>query len=256
MYIEHVPHPYRYSRTQLLLWPEFRASYPATHVSSVLQDLIFTGHTQTTSTHTTHRIFPLRTSASTSAELTKISSTVSDAGKPSKALTSGSLQAQGSTNVTHPAAKARGLDASGSSGVDRWPRSNPSVNGMTQEVNSLHSSGLCVDTSMAKSMESLPQSQRCCAGTDPLRTSSLSLTNPVQNGPMDVGEQAAMDTDLLRGREGEPQFAGENLPAQSATTPECHREPMCSVRPCVLTHMPKFLITYVPKVSKLPCHSN
>lgn len=68
----------RYSQTQLLLWPSFKLSYPSrTFGSSVLCDLVFTSHTHCGYSHVTHRVYPLQTPAHTSAELTKISSTVS-----------------------------------------------------------------------------------------------------------------------------------------------------------------------------------
>ena len=72
---------YRSTRTQLLLWPSHPLSPSARLHSPVLSHLIFTTHTGIAYAHTTQRVFPLKTSAATSAELTKISSTVSDHAK-------------------------------------------------------------------------------------------------------------------------------------------------------------------------------
>lgn len=102
----------RSSKAQLLLWPEFRAAYPACRHSSVLQALVFTSHTATTYTHTTHRVFPLKTSAKTSAELTKISSTVSNISKEKQAGTP-SLTAPAGSEIhlsVPPQALPNGLD--------------------------------------------------------------------------------------------------------------------------------------------------
>ena len=50
--------------------------------SPLLRELVFTSHTHSGYSHLSHRVYPLQTSAHTSAELTKISSTVGkDEGK-------------------------------------------------------------------------------------------------------------------------------------------------------------------------------
>ena len=67
---------FRFLRTQLLLWPSFKLSSPSLTSSSVLNDLVFTSHTLSGYSHVSHRVYPLKTSAHTSAELTKISATV------------------------------------------------------------------------------------------------------------------------------------------------------------------------------------
>lgn len=67
--------------TQLLLWPSQPLSSPACLNSPVLGRLVFTSYTGIAYTHVNQRVFPLKTSAATSAELTKISSTVSDHSK-------------------------------------------------------------------------------------------------------------------------------------------------------------------------------
>ena len=100
--------PVRWSRTQLLLWPEFRVSHPATAYSSVLRDLVFTGHSRSTYAHTTHRVFPLKTSATASAELTEISSTVSN---PSRDQGLSIVQ----NHMRHPHVVMNGLDSRSSS---------------------------------------------------------------------------------------------------------------------------------------------
>lgn len=71
-------------RTQLLLWPSQPLSSPACLNSPVLGRLVFTSHTGIAYAHVNQRVFPLKTSAATSAELTKISSTVSDHSKDQK----------------------------------------------------------------------------------------------------------------------------------------------------------------------------
>ena len=77
----HSSFKHRSVRTQLLLWPSRPLSSPACLHSPILSRLVFTRHTGIAYAHTTQRVFPLKTSASTSAELTKISSTVSDHSK-------------------------------------------------------------------------------------------------------------------------------------------------------------------------------
>lgn len=66
------------SRTRLLLWPSFPLSPPSLTDSPLLRGLVFASHTHSGYSHVTHRIYPLRTFAHTSAELTKISSTVNE----------------------------------------------------------------------------------------------------------------------------------------------------------------------------------
>lgn len=66
----------RFSRTQLLLWPSFKLSAPSLHSTPLLSSLVFCGHAHSGYAHITHRVYPLQTSARTSAELIKISSTV------------------------------------------------------------------------------------------------------------------------------------------------------------------------------------
>ena len=68
----------RSTQTQLLLWPSFKLSPPSCNFSSYLQDLVFASHTHSCYAHITHRVYSLQSSAHTSAELTKISSTVGD----------------------------------------------------------------------------------------------------------------------------------------------------------------------------------
>ena len=47
--------PCRSTSSQLLLWPLFRASPQSRNHSPALQRLLFTSHSQTVYTHTTHR---------------------------------------------------------------------------------------------------------------------------------------------------------------------------------------------------------
>ena len=64
--------------TQLLLWPSHPLSPSSRLHSPTLRRLVFASHTGIAYAHITQRIYPLKTSAATSAELTEISSTVSD----------------------------------------------------------------------------------------------------------------------------------------------------------------------------------
>ena len=66
----------RISSTRLLLWPCFRLSPPALLSSPLLRQLVFTSHTHSGYAHITHSVYPLQTFAHTSAELGRISSTV------------------------------------------------------------------------------------------------------------------------------------------------------------------------------------
>ena len=66
----------RSSQTQLLLKPTFKLSSSSCSYSSLLQELVFTSHTHSGYAHLSHRVYPLQSSAHTTAELTKISSTV------------------------------------------------------------------------------------------------------------------------------------------------------------------------------------
>ena len=77
MFLRHL-FPGRFSRTQLLLWPSFKLSSPSLISSPLLRQLVFCSHTHSGYAHITHRVYPLQTSALTSAELIKISSTVKD----------------------------------------------------------------------------------------------------------------------------------------------------------------------------------
>lgn len=71
-----ISYNYRYLQSQLLLWPSFKLSAPSLASSPLLRDLVFTSHTHYGYAHVSHRVYPLQTSARTSAELTVISSTV------------------------------------------------------------------------------------------------------------------------------------------------------------------------------------
>lgn len=69
---------YRSSATQLLLWPNFKTSYPSRSQSPTLTGLVFTSNTRPVYTHTVHKVFKARHGTGASAELTEISSTVTN----------------------------------------------------------------------------------------------------------------------------------------------------------------------------------
>ena len=66
----------RSTSTQLLLWPSFKLSPSCLASSPLLRPLVFTSHTHSGYAHITHHVYPLQSPAHTSAELGKISSTV------------------------------------------------------------------------------------------------------------------------------------------------------------------------------------
>ncbi len=215
----------RYSRTQLLLWPEFRASYPAVGCSPVLRELVFTSHTRSTYTHSTHRIFPLKTSATTSAELTEISSTISNPEGGSEAGSSAS-----STPGDVQSASLTPGDAQ-SALVTKETVRHPLalVNGLTHNAS---------EDSTMNSTTIDPRERSVAMRCTPDLVVPNSTESSRGNGKI--------------GRHGEVRISGALLcrtkGREKSVSPARLDHAPVSLYQCMPTEMPRFLTAYVPKV--------
>ena len=186
----------RSPRTQLLLWPSHPLSPSSRLHSPILSRLVFTRHTGTAYAHITQRVYPLKTSAATSAELTEISSTVSDPTKKNDQNDTKSL-ANGSRLLNR------------SESVERDEKRD--------------------HDSLDKSFENAKQG-----------------LNGDMNGDINGSEGAPGDGDtscVAKETAGTGQQQQQQREARSPS--ECQP---CGEYPCVYTDLPKFLVTYSPKV--------
>ncbi len=76
-----------------MLFPSFKLSPPSVASSPLLRGLVFASHTHSGYAHVSHRVYPLQTSAHTSAELTRISSTVDKEQEAVEGAGEGTVQA-------------------------------------------------------------------------------------------------------------------------------------------------------------------
>ena len=187
-------HTHRSLRTQLLLWPSRPLSLSSHHHSPTLSRLVFTSHTGIAYAHITQRVYPLKTSAATSAELTEISSTVSD-----------------------PTKRNEQNDAKNSN-------KNTLLNGSESFGRNDYEKTLASDGTVEVAL----------------------------NGDMKVSENAHGDDGGVL-KEGTADTGQPVLKGRSSS--ECRP---CGEYHCVYTDLPKFLITYSPKVhisyQPLPLH--
>ena len=203
--------PNRCSHTQLLLWPTFPTSHLSTLHSLALRGLVFTGHASTTYTHTTHRVFPLKTTAATSAELTKISSTISD-------HTSDSQLQPATANGTNqpPSSSVAEPEQAILNGFSPYLSTPLPVHGDA----SLHKGSL------------KPQEMG----------SALNEGASIPNGFVD--SSTAMETEA--GELPTHKNLDQDVPLSLLLTTV---QPSCTEYHCMPTDMPKFLTTFIPKVS-------
>ena len=254
----------RYHSTQLVLWPNLRVSFAAIHDSPVLQDMVFTGPSCTVYTHTTHRLFPLKTSSQAGAELTEISSTVSgeDRESCSTPLDTRSTPASVSNSPLHTITNTSAPGASGGSGAlggsgavggsgtlgavggrDKWQKP-VHRNGLTESLQTPSPSS----SSCLLRQNSLSSLSRTKLSSSPTRHATGSTVT--QNGHMDDGVEE--DEGEIEGRPCN-QTTNELLEGprkevkdKSATDAGCSEGRHLY---CVPTHMPRFLLAYTPSVS-------
>ena len=189
----HTQCTYRSLRTQLLLWPSHPLSPSSRLHSPTFSRLVFTCHTGIAYAHITQRVYPLKTSAATSAELTEISSTVSDPTKKNdqndaKILANSSRLLNGLESVERDEKRDR--------------------------------------DSLDKSSENAQQSL---------------------NGDANGSEGAIGDDDtscVVKESTGTGQQHQQQR-REARSSSECQP---CGEYPCVYTDLPKFLVTYSPKV--------
>ena len=240
----------RKTHTQLLLWPNFRTSPPAVSSSPALRNLVFASYTSTSYTHTTHRIFPMKTCATTSAELMEISHTISDAGRKEEREVSPS-SSRDSIQDPSPLSRSSRSTASSSSNSGSGVVSLESSGHQQRAMNGLrHVTGTC--------NSSLP----CCSsgeasvsgrdGAAPMKvagkegsekTSTVGGSSSAQSV---VNQNGVVHDSGENGMETEPQ--GASVESRSGSSPRREAVPH-SQHPCMLTSMPHFLIAYAPKVS-------
>ena len=236
-----------------MLWPDHRVSFAAVSDSPVLQDMVFTGPASTVYTHTTHRLFPLKTSSQTGAELTEISSMVSgeerDRASPSSTTldsrstslsnspyTSGSAVAELAlrNKIGHGGTLQNGLTATeyslqmNSTTLLPPPSlltySSPSTQDDTSPPSSCkpspspckHSSSLKIHTGILTRDNDFEGSSKC--------------NGEITDNPFDHSTNKLAD--VVRQRERSAGSSGE-----------------CRELLCVPTHMPLFLLAYAPPVS-------
>lgn len=236
----------RYRCTQLVLWPDQRMSFAAVQESSVLQDLVFTGASSTLYTHTTHRLYPLKTSSQAGAELTEISSMVSG-DKTSPCSTP--VDSRSTSNSNSPYTyKDKGRGQHGSSGCLR--------NGLTE---SLHSPSLPSPSPTPSSPSSFSQpcqdKNNCASLLSPLKLSSLrkrtgilSSNGHIHSGSVESRYNGEMSNDPCNNRTDELAEYEEEKPIEESVAGNDE----CRDLLCMPTYMPKFLLAYTPLVSY--CH--
>lgn len=175
---------------------------------------MFTGHASTTYTHTTHRVFPLKTTAATSAELTKISSTISD-----------------HTSDPHlQPATAKGTNQLPSNSVAEPEQAI--LNGFSPYL----STPLPVHGGPSLHKGSLkPQEMG----------SGLNEGTSIPNGFVDGSTAMETGADKLPTENAHKNFGKDAPPSLSLATVQ----PLCTQYHCMPTDMPKFLTTFIPKVS-------
>jgi len=217
---------------QLLLWPTFRTSHLSTLHSPALRGLVFTGHASTTYTLTTHRVFPLKTTAATSAELTEISSTISDNAKNSNLNPPSSAE----NGMNQPPPITPCSSSSSSAGMEQMVLNGISPYLSTPLPSGQHKGSLHVG--QHKPQETSNTSSPLVEGT--------SIPNGVMNG------STAMETETPGGGGGEQAHKktakGRKSQSPKSVSPTLVQLP-CSEYHCIPTDMPKFLTTYIPKVS-------
>ena len=230
----------RYQSTQLVLWPDHRVSFAAVRDSSVLQSLVFTGASSTLYTHTTHRLFPLKTSSQTGAELTEISSMVSGDKMSSPGSTPIDSRSTSNSNSPYAHKDKGGRGQHGAAGCLR--------NGLTE---SLHPSSLPSPspTPSSPSSFSLPcQDKNTSTSLSPLkltslrkRTGILSSNGHIHSGSVDSRYNGEMNNDPCNHRTNELAEYEEKPMEESVAE---SRDLLC-----MPTHMPQFLLAYTPPVS-------
>ena len=239
--------PARRTRTQLLLWPNFRTSPPAVSRSPALRDLVFASHTGTSYTHATHRIFPMKTCATTSAELMEISHTISDVGRKEEREVSPSSSRD---SVQDP------------SPVSRSSRSTVSSSSNSGSVASLEGSGHQQRAVNGLKNVTGSSSLPCCSSGGEASVSSRDDASLLKVAGKEGAEKVAAvsggssEQSVVKqngigndsgenGMETEPQ--GGATEAGPSSSPQLEAVPH-SQHTCVPTSLPNFLIAYAPKV--------
>ena len=228
---------YRYQSTQLVLWPDQRVSFAAVRDSPALQAMVFTGEFSMLYTHTTHRLFPLKTSSQTGAELTEISSMVSGEDREKTSPLSTPVDSQPSSTCNSPhTAKDKGR------GRHETPASLR--NGLTESLlpPSLPSPS---PTPSCPSPFSLPCQDK--ASLSPMRlsirkkcTGIVSSYDHVNN--IESNYNGEMSNNPCNHENNE--YKEEKAKEQSTSSNDGGRDLLC-----MPTYMPRFLLAYTPPVS-------
>jgi DNA helicase INO80 len=248
-----------HSRYQLVLWPDHRVSFAAVHDSPVLQDMVFTGPSCTVYTHTTHHLFPLKTTSQTGAELTEISSMVSGEDREMLSPCSTPRESRstpGSLSNSPLASAARQREGKKKTG---------GLHGALR--NGLTESPKCPSPCPASSSPSTPpfgkykknsitsSNSRTKLFSSPDKHTGKTSDSVTHNGHMDNGVDNTNDDEGViderpcnQSKDNEVLEGGKE--DQSATVSACEEGRHLY---CMPTHMPRFLLAYTPSVSYINC---
>ena len=228
---------YRYQSTQLVLWPDQRVSFASVQDSPVLQDMVFTGQFSMLYTHTTHRLFPLKTSSQTGAELTEISSMVSGEDREKTSPLSTPIDSQPSSICNSPHTtkdKERG----------RHETPTSLRNGLTE---SLLPPSLPSPSPAPSSPSPFSLSCQDKVSLSPMRlstlkkytgiTSSYDHVNNIESNC--IGEMSNIPCNHENN-----EYKEEKAKEQSTSSSDEGRDLLC-----MPTYMPRFLLAYTPPVS-------
>ena len=229
----------RYQSTQLVLWPDQRVSFTTLHHSPVLRDLVFTRPMFTVYTHTTHRLFPLKTTSQVSAELTEISSMVSSEDRDRDGVTPSTLLDSRMTSVC------------GSPAGSKDGGHNEVVATRSPLRNGLLSQTLYPPPPLPPSSSLSLSSSSSSHSHSPLFENHLELTRPALPrfaGNNNYKRNQCHETKSSPASRDDP---ARDLYEQSSHSMNClgHEVPPFRDLHCVPTDMPKFLMTYTPTVS-------
>ncbi|CAI8042522.1 Chromatin-remodeling ATPase INO80, partial [Geodia barretti] len=245
----------RYHLTQLVLWPDHRVSFAAVHDSPVLQDMVFTGPSCTVYTHTTHHLFPLKTTSQTGAELTEISSMVSGEDREMLSPCSTPRESRstpGSLSNSPLASAARQREGKKNAGG----RHGALRNGLTESLKSpspcpASSSPSAPPFGKYKKNSITSSNSRTKLFSSPDKHTGKTSDSVTHNGHMDNGVDDTNDDEGViderpcnKSKDNEVLEGGKD--DQSATVRACKEGRHLY---CMPTHMPLFLLAYTPSVA-------
>ena len=230
-------------------------SFAAVHDSPVLQDMVFTGPSCTVYTHTTHHLFPLKTTSQTGAELTEISSMVSGEDREMLSPCSTPRESRstpGSLSNSPLASAARQREGKKNAGG----RHGALRNGLTESLKSpspcpASSSPSAPPFGKCKKNSITSSNSRTKLFSSPDKHTGKTSDSVTHNGHMDNGVDDTNDDEGViderpcnKSKDNEVLEGGKD--DQSATVRACKEGRHLY---CMPTHMPLFLLAYTPSVS-------